>query len=114
MAAYLNYPILLGSTKEEEAAGIQDDFSQGGSQHSRVFHSQAYFRFRLMHKVTLAQWNTLKADYDAGPRDVRTLTYHDESPAVTYSVKYIGPPRQIRNLGGDRYIVESLLRGPKT
>ena len=113
MAVYPSYPILLASTQDEEAAGIQDDFSQPGGQHSRIFHSQSYYRFSLIHNLTLAEWNTLFATYTAGPRDEYTLTYHIESPAVTYAVKFTDVPEIIRNLGGDRFDVRVPLRGVK-
>jgi hypothetical protein len=112
MAAYPSYDILLGSDKTEES-GVDDDYSEAGTQHSRLFHSQPYYRFRLRHNITLDQFNSLKADYDAGRRAVRTLTYYSESPAATYSVKFTGPPQIKTNHGNDRLLVESPLRGTK-
>ena len=112
MAAYPSYSILLQSDKTEES-GVNDSYSEAGSQHSRLFHSQAYYRFKLRHNLTLAQFNSLNATYTAGRRDVYTLTYHDESPAVTYSVKFTGPPQITTNYGGDRFLVEVPLRGTK-
>ena len=112
MAAYPSYSILLGSDKTEES-GIKDDFAESGTQHSRLFHSQPYLRFRLLHNLTLAQFNSLAATYTAGRRDVYTLTYHTESPAVTYSVKFTGPPQIKTNYGGDRFLVDVPLRGTK-
>ena len=112
MANYPAYSILLTSSQEQES-GIDDDFSQGGAQHSRIFHSQAYYTFSLDHFLTLAQWNSLVATYAAGPRDVYTLTYHAESPAVTYSVKFTSPPVKVSNSGADYYFVTSKLRGTK-
>jgi hypothetical protein len=112
MAAYPSYDILLGSDKTEES-GVADDYSEAGTQHSRLFYSQPIYRFRLRHNLTLAQFNSLKADYDADRRGVRTLTYFDESPTATYSVKYTGPPQIKTNYGNDRLLVESPLRGTK-
>ena len=110
MANYPSYNILLDSTREEES-GVEDDFSEAGTQHSRLFHSQPYYRFRLRHALTLAQWKALKVLYDAGRRDLFTLTYLAESPQVTYSVKFTAPPQIVQNLGLDNFIVESPLRG---
>ena len=112
MANYPAYSILLNSSHTQES-GIDDDYAQSGEHHSRIFHSQAYSRFTLDHKLTLGEWNTLKALYDAGPRDVFTLTYLNESPVVTYSVKFTGPPNRVNNIGGDRFFVRSQLRGTK-
>ena len=112
MANYPSYSILLTSSQEQES-GIDDDFSQGGAQHSRIFHSQNYHVFTLNHFLTLAQWNSLKATYDAGPRAVYTLTYHVESPAVTYSCKFTSPPVKSSNSGADNYFVTCRLRGTK-
>lgn len=112
MAAYPSYPIELTSSVEIES-GIADDFTQSGQQHSRVFHSQAYYVFTLQHTLTLAQFNTLRTTYLAGQRDVYTLSYFgaEESPQVTYSVKFTDTPRISTNLGGDKYRVTVRLRG---
>lgn len=110
MAAYPSHNILLGSTKEEES-GVLDDFAPSGTQHSRILHSQSYYRFRLLHQLTLAEWNALKATYNAGKRDAYTLTYLTESPVQTYTVKFTGPPQIIQNLALNRFFVEVPLRG---
>ena len=112
MAAYPSYDILLESEKKEEP-GVTDDYSEAGTQHSRLFHSQPYYRFRLFHNITLAQFNSLKTTYDAGRRDTYTLTYFSESPAATYTVKFTGPPQINTNFGNDRLLVEAPLRGFK-
>ena len=112
MANYPAYAILLTSSKTEDDAGIDDDFSQGGIQKSRIFYSQPYYSFNLVHSLTLAQFNSLKATYDAGQRDVYTLTFYDESPITTYSVKFTGPP-QITGNNGVTYFVQCSLRGTK-
>ena len=110
MAAYPSYDILLGSSRDEES-GIKDDFAQSGSQHARVFHSQSYYRFRLLHALTLAQFKTLKSFYDSGKRTDHTLTYLTESPAVTYTVKFTSPPQIVGNISGSLFAVEVRLRG---
>jgi hypothetical protein len=110
MAAYPSYNILLESTQERDD-GILDDYAPIGTQHSRILHSEAYWVFALRHNLTLAQWQSLRSTYNSGPRDVYTLSYLTESPLVTYSVKFTGPPRIVSNVGGDRFIVESRLRG---
>lgn len=110
MAAYPSYNMLLGSTKEEEA-GIIDDFAPSGTMHSRILHSQSYYRFRLIHQLSLAQFNSLHATYVAGKRDSYTLTYLTESPVQTYTVKFTGPPQIIQNLALNRFLVEVPLRG---
>jgi len=110
MSAYPVTSHLLGSTQELESS-YQDDIDQSGGLHSRAFFSKQYYRFKLLHSRTLAQFNTLLADYAANPKTVRTLTYHDVSPQVTYSVFYLAPPAIVDNLGGDRFIVEVNLRG---
>ena len=111
MAAYPSYNILLESTKEEEA-GIVDDFSQAGTQHSRTFFTGMY-RFTLLHQLSLAQFNSLKTTYDATPRAVFTLTYYAESPVATYSVKFLAPPQILQNLALNRVFVQVQLRGTK-
>ena len=110
MAAYPSYGILLGSSREEES-GVEDDFTPAGTMHSRIFHSVSHYRFRLIHQLTLAQFKALKATYDAGKRAEYTLTYLVESPAVTYTVKFTGPPQIVSNLGLDRFYVEVPLYG---
>lgn len=110
MAAYPSYSIGLGSTQEPES-GIEDDFSQSGLQHARIFHGRQYYRFRLVHSLTLAQWNSLFATYAAGPRDDYTFTYISQSPQVTYTVKFLEPPQITENRGLDRFEVQTLLRG---
>ena len=112
MSAYPSHAIELTSSVEIES-GIADDFAQSGSQHSRIFHSQAYYRFTLNHTLSLSQFNALHATYQAGPRDVYTLTYFDESPQATYSVKFISPPKITANLGLNRCGVVVQLRGTK-
>ena len=112
MAALTTYGILLRSSVSQED-GIEDDFAQSGTQHSRTFFSQSYFNFAIFEKVTLAQFTTMQAEYDATPRAAFTLTYFDVSPAVTYSVKYIAPPEIVDNLGGGKYVSTRRLRGTK-
>jgi hypothetical protein len=112
MPAYPNHKISLESIVETENQFL-DDFSQGGIQHSRQFHSQPYFRFTLLHHLTLAQFEALCTTYDADPRIDYTLTYDVVSPAVTYTVKFLGRPQRIANHGGGLFAVQSLLRGTK-
>ena len=112
MANYPAYDILLTSTQGPES-GIEDDFSQGGQQHSRIFHSQQYYRFTLEHQLTLAQWQSLMTTYLAGKRDTYTLTYLTESPIVTYSVKFTAPPAIGEHIDGTRFFVTCRLRGTK-
>jgi hypothetical protein len=111
MANYPTHEILLGSTKEEEA-GIVDDFSQAGTQHSRTFYTGRY-RFMLIHQLSVTEFNALKTTYDAGPRDNYTLTYYSESPAATYTVKFTGPPQIVENLALNRVFVQVPLRGTR-
>ena len=110
MAAYPSYNILLGSTMEEES-GIIDDFTPEGGMHSRIMYASRQYRFRLIHHLTLSQWQALRTTYGTGKRDTYTFTYLTESPAVTYNVKFTGPPRIIENHGADRFTVEVPLRG---
>lgn len=110
MAAYPSYDIFLRSAMEEES-GVEDDFAESGPQHSRIFHSQSYYRFSVYHMLTLAQLQSLHATYAAGKRDDYTLTFYDESPQQTYTVKFLGPPQRIENIGNNRFIVEVPLRG---
>ena len=110
MANYPSHNILLDSSIEPEQ-GIVDDFSEGGIQHSRTYHSQQYWRFRLYHSLTLAQYNSLLATYAATPRDFFTLTYYDQSPQVTYNVKFLAPPEIVDNFGSNRVRVRVDLRG---
>jgi hypothetical protein len=113
MANYPAYNILISSSKAEDDSGIEDDYSQAGAQHSRIFFASSYYEFSIDHQLSLDEWDTLKALYDAGPRDVYTLTYYDESPIATYSVKFISPPQIVSNIGGNRFYVRSNLRGTK-
>lgn len=110
MAAYPSYSILLGSTIEEED-GVLDDFTTDGGHHSRIMYSARYYRFQLVHALTLSQWQALRTTYGAGKRDTYTLTYLNESPSVTYNVKFTGPPRITGNLGNNQFKVEVPLRG---
>lgn len=111
MANYPSYDILLGSTKEEEA-GILDDYSQAGTQHSRTFFTGKY-RFTLIHQLSLAEFNSLRATYSATPRADFTLTYYNESPVATYTVKFTGPPQIVENLALNRMFVQVQLRGTR-
>jgi hypothetical protein len=112
MASYPAYPILLDSSQEPED-GYDDDFSQPGIQHSRLMHASQYYAFNLLHNLTMAEFNSLFATFTAGPRDTYTLTYHVESPAATYSVKFTDPPEVTRNHGNGRFTVVSRMRGTK-
>ena len=112
MAAYPSHNILLESDKTEES-GVKDDYAESGTQHSRLFYSKPYYRFSLRHHLTLAEFNSLKATFDAGRRDVYTLSYFDESPVATYSVKFTGPPQIRTNYGNGRFLVAVPLRGFK-
>ena len=112
MAAYPSHNILLGSSITEES-GVLDDLADSGILRSRVLHSKPWYRFQLIHNLTLAQFNTLRNNYQADRRAVLTLTYHAESPAVTYSVVYTEPPQIIENIGGGQFRVSVALRGFK-
>lgn len=110
-----NYPYtahLLDSEITPES-GIEDDYSQPGIQHSRLFHNTGYYRFRLLHSLTVTEYNTLRTFYDANPRTFVTLTYYSVSPIVTYNVKFISPPVIVENFGSNRLKVEANLRGYK-
>lgn len=112
MATYPSYGISLESQRVPES-GIEDDFSQPGTQHSRTLHSQQYYRFRVIHNLTVTELATLEAFYDAGPRTAHTFTYREYSPQQTYTVKFLAPPEVVRNQGGNRVQVEVNLRGYK-
>jgi len=92
--------------------GIDDDFSQPGLQHSRIFYS-GYYRFNLIHDLTRAEYNTLWAFYVANTRAAVTLTYFGSSPTYSYTVKFTSPPTIVGNHGLDRHRVEVNLRGYK-
>lgn len=110
MSAYPAYGIILKSSIEEED-GVEDDFTPDGGQHSRIMYSTRYYRFTVRHVLTLTQWQSLRTTYGAGKRDTYTFTYFDESPAVTYNVKFTKPPRIVENHGKDKFTVEVHLRG---
>jgi hypothetical protein len=111
MAAYPSYTIGLES-RVDPVKRYQDDFDSSGAQHSRLFHDKQYYEFSLLHPgMTKAQVTALEATYDAAPRDVHTLTYRDESPAATYSVKFTERPRIVNNHGGGKYDVRVELYG---
>jgi hypothetical protein len=112
MAAYPSHNILLGSSQDLEV-GHTDDITESGIQYSRALHASQYYHFSLLHQLTGTQFEALLAAYAAGPRDTYTLTYRVESPAITYSVKFLGPPKIQTNLGGGQYIVQVSLRGTK-
>jgi len=110
-----NYPYtshMLDSDINPES-GVDDDFSQSGIQHSRIFHSAGYYRFRLLHSLTLTEYNTLRTFYDTYPRTFVTLSYFATSPSITYNVKFLSPPAIVENLGSNRLKVEVHLRGYK-
>jgi hypothetical protein len=112
MSNYPSYGLTLDSDIKPESE-FEDDFSQSGIQHSRQFRSQTYYELDLVHVLTLAQFNTLTAFYEAEPRAEHTVVYHVESPAVTYTAKFTGKPHISRNLGGDKFKVVSPMRGTK-
>ena len=93
--------------------GIEDDFSQPGIQHSRLFYS-GYYRFHLIHNLTRAEYNTLFAFYTANTRAAVTLTYFSTSPSAPFTVKFTSPPTITENHGLDRFRVEVNLRGYRT
>jgi len=108
---YPSYEILLVSQQDDEP-GIVDDFSQAGTQHSRIFHSQTYCRFQVRHHMTWAEFKALRDMYDAGPRDSYTnFIYHDVSPAEIYTVKFLARPQVSENTGGGEFYVDVILRG---
>lgn len=113
MAAYPSHNILLGSKMELEG-GVASEFDASGGIHQRQFYSQRYYTFTLKHQLTVAQWRTLlDTTYGADPTATWTLTYFVESPAVTYSVKFLGPPTVTNNHGNGKVDVEVSLRGFK-
>lgn len=110
MAAYPSYGILLDSKRTAESKW-RDEFSDAGSQHSRQLRSLEYVTFELVHQLTVTQYRALMTTFNAGERDTYTLTYFDESPAVTYSVKFLRPPNITQNFGNGKLEVEVVLRG---
>lgn len=113
---YLPYNIGVGSTMEPDARGIADDFAQGGTQHSRTFHSRQYFFWTLVHFLSQVEFDALAADYDANPRTTRTFVWppeDDTSPETTYTVKYLARPLQVQKRGVDLWVVTVRLRGYK-
>lgn len=112
MAAYPSHSIGLGSTRTPES-GWSDQISDVGTMHSRVLHAKQYYRFEIIHHaLTGQQYADLLATYAAGPRDTYTaLTYHTESPALVYSVQFIGPPQTTENHGNNTFDVTVPLRG---
>jgi len=113
MAAYPSHTIGLGSS-QNRVSGWKDDISSSGTMHSVQLHGKQYFRFNLIHPgLTVTQFNALAATYDAGPKDVYTLTYGTESPLATYSVKFLSPPQKGTNHGNGKLDVKVALRGFK-
>ena len=110
MAAYPSYGILLSSQQERESSW-QDDVADSGQLSSRQMRSLNYYQFTLSHHMTVIQYRALATTYAAGPRDTYTLTYLTESPQVTYSVQFVAPPQIINNRGGDKFVVQVVLRG---
>lgn len=114
-----NYPShnqLLGSRRVPDNSGIVDDVAQGGTQHSRQYHSQQYYFFTLVHFLTQAEFDALMTDYLANPRTTRTLTWAPEdstSPETTYTVKYQSAPVQVSKENADGWFVTVRLRGYK-
>ena len=111
MAAFPTFTngVMLDSRMSLES-GYQDDFDDGGAQHSVQFHDQQYYQFRVLYRLTYSEWTSLLSTYTAGPRDTYTFTYFSASPSVTYSVKFTDTPQVKDNLGG-YYEVEVNLRG---
>jgi len=111
MPAYTNYNVLLESQTDPEP-GIVDDFSQGGIQHSRIFHSSTYHVFDVVYHMTKAEFDAICAAYDAAPRDFFTgFLHHDVSPAEVYTVKFLARPRITKNTGDNEFYVAVRLRG---
>ena len=110
MAAYPSYGILLESSRESESKW-RDTVSEAGSFHSRQLRSTEYLRFQLTHVMTTQDFRALETTYRAGERDTYTLTYFEESPQVTYSVKFTGPPQITKNHRGGLHTVKVSLRG---
>jgi hypothetical protein len=114
MAAYPSYPIGLDSTQELEDQ-YEVDLDSSGGLHRRQFHSAQQYRFTLTHPgLTVTQWRSLlDTTYATDPTATHTLTYFVESPAVTYSVQFIGPPQIVTNHGNAKLDVRVVLRGTK-
>jgi len=110
MPAYPSYPRSLGSSMEPEPRH-QDDLSDSGGHHSRLFHDTQYYLFELVHTLTLAEYNSLMTTYQAGPRDIYTLTYWTSSPSVSYNVKFMRAPSITQNHGDGLFEVRTVLRG---
>jgi len=111
MAAYPSYNILQRSTMTEES-GVEDDFADTGTMHSRIFHS-GFYRFTVYHQLSMAQWLNLRDTiYANNQRTALTgFVFYSESPARTYTVKFTGAPQIVENLKKDQFIVEVPLRG---
>ena len=112
MANYPSYNILLDSSMNTESE-YEDDFSQPGVHHSRRLRSTVYYNFAIVHQLSLADFNTLHSFYQSNPRSDITLSWFNESPVVTYTVKFTEQPRITRNLGADEFLVSVGLRGTK-
>ena len=111
MAAYPSYTIGIGS-EVKLVNGWKLTPDEAGQLHTRQFHGSQYYEFRLVHPaLTKAQVRDLLATYSADPSATHTLTYHDQSPAVTYDVQFTEPPQRIANHGGGLYDVEVRLYG---
>ena len=112
MANYPSYNILLESSREPEPE-YEDDFSQPGIQHSRQLRSAVYYKFSIVHHLTLAEFTTLDSFYQSNARADVTLTWFDESPQATYTVKFTAQPRITSNLGANKFMVTASCRGTR-
>jgi hypothetical protein len=112
MAAYPSYSIGIGSSRNVEN-NYEDDISANGTMHSRLMHSRIYHRFSVVHpNLTGQEYSDLLTTYANNFRATMTgFTYHDESPAVSYSVQFLEPPKIAANLGSNRFDVMVSLRG---
>ena len=113
MAAYPSLPIGLDSSQTPESR-FSIDIDESGGFHSRSFHSAQYYRFSITHPgITAAQWNSLLTTYAGNPTGTYTLTFRNESPVVTYTVRFLDPPEISQNHGNNQYDVSVRLRGVK-
>lgn len=112
MAAYPSYSVGINSRRSLEN-NYRDDLSGNGTMHSQLMHSRLYHRFDVVHhNLTGQQYSSLLTTYANNFRVAMTgFAWHDESPAVTYTVQFLGPPEISQNLGNNRFDVAVSLRG---
>lgn len=106
-------PLLVSDFVEEARHMI--DFARSGQMRGRQFRSTVYYSFTAVYALTLAEYKTLRAAYQATPLDEYTgFEYWSESPQRTYTVQMTGPATLSKHYKKELHLVNVFLRGTVT